>query len=119
MGRQVREHAAVAGVHVDLDVREVGAEHLDDGVAHAVDSLTRVGTDGHGARMMRLQYLEEGRILQAVDLIQHQQRWPGVAADLPQHRFHRLDMLLGVRIGCIDDVQQQPRLPRFLECRLE
>ena len=77
------------------------------------------GTDGDRARMVFFQYMQIRRILQSIDLIEDQQRRFAIAAQLLEHAVDGGDLLLGLGIAGIDDVQQEPGLTGFLQGRLE
>ena len=57
--------------------------------------------------------------MQAVGLVEHQQRVLLLDADLLQHLVDRRDLVAHGRIADVGHVQQQVRLPRFLQRRLE
>ena len=58
-------------------------------------------------------------VLQRVDLVEYQKLRHGIGADLRQHTLDFLHLFRMVRIGGIDDMQQQVGVDGFLQGGLE
>jgi len=95
-----------------------GVECPAGGPAEVVESRARPGRHDHRAGV-ELGEPPDGLGIGGVDLVEHEELRIVGGADLGQHRANRLDLRVGIRVGGIDDVEQEIGVGDLLERRME
>ena len=124
---QARAQAGGVGRQVQFAAHALEAQPLRQRALQQVDALPVAGGNPHalaahaGAGRLALVHARVGLVVarggtfDAVDLVEHQHLRQVAGTDFLQHLVDLGDALLAVRIGGVDDVQQQVGLARFAQ----
>ncbi len=109
----------VARMELDFRFDVTMAKGGDDHRTKPIQPFSRMRTNRDGIGMERFEVIENRSVLHFVDLVEHEDRRLVACSDLLQDFDHCVVVSDRARVGGIDDMQQQIRLYRLFQRRLE
>ena len=117
---QARAQAPGCRGQVQLGAHALRAQAFLDGSQQAVNTGAAQRRHPRARQLPAIDVIETGsQTLDQIDLVVNQHLRQIVRTDFDKHRFDIGDVLIALRIGCIDHVQEQIRIARLGQSRTE